>query len=529
VERRFERAPDLEGTALQRFQYDGLSRLTFALDGNDPVDPVDDAVVVRTWDSLGNLLLESTDGFTVASEYDIASRRVAIEYPDGRRLETPRDAAGRAIRLEDATGLYATYRHFGSGLLLEKRLPQSLVLSHLKAGDDGILRKVGYGTLGEPTEVSYLDAVGGVLRGYEYGRDRSGYALYERPLHTFGGVVTGIGSVWRYDSIYRISLFLPDVFDPRVPPDDPVEKLAFYPDGNHSWRFLLVNQGTRRLEVNPRSAYTKSGDETFEHDSSGNLRTAGPLLFTYDPLGRLVRVERSGAVVARYRYDALGCEDPEEFSGRGRRAAKEVLRPVEGQPAGLVRLVHDGERLLEERGADGALRRQYLYEDGGRVAALLVRGSASPPTAYSALHDGFGSTVALVGPDGAIEESARFAFCGVPQLRNSFGSVVPFPPLGNALLFGGNPYEHELGLYAVGARHFDPNLGRFLAAGGSLLPRAPLMLNGYLAPGFPGLEGEVTGRGGPRRNAPYLDPFRVRIPERSTALPREIAPLVPQP
>jgi hypothetical protein len=249
------------------------------------------------------------------------------------------------------------------------------------------------------------------------------------------------------------------------------------------------------------------------YDPRGNLQSGGQRLFVYDALDRLVRVERGPRIVGTYRYDAAGAEagGADEFRGKGRRIGKDVRFPVADQPAGPLRYLYAGDLVIEERDASGNLLRQYLYEDGGRPAALIRHTSSDSPQALAFLHDGAGSVTAVVNGLGGVEESVRYSPHGAPQIISSFNIRVSYSKFGNGLLFGGSYYDYELGLIRAGGRCFDPALGRYLTDESPLLPAAPLELNGYLAPGLPGFPGEVTGEGSARRSAEYLEPFRVEL------------------
>ena len=442
----------------------------------------------------------------------VVSRIISLRYPDGRHVQTPRDAAGRVASLSDTSGTYVSYRYFGSGRLLEKKLASGVVLSFLRPDPDGIPRSSPYDPASEVLEHVYSREDGATLYGLEYGRDRAGFKQYERIMH---GADQGRGRVWRYDSVYRIFKYLPDVFDPRVPPDDPTKKLVFYPNGNHSWRFIEVDFTQRHLTVNPRGAYMTSDDQTFDYDFAGNLRSAEPLSFAYDAFRRLVRVEREGETVGVYGYDASECEDPWEFSGRGRRVSKDVALPVRGQPAGLLRHTYWGEHLIEERDVSGQLLRQYLQEEG-RPAVMIAHSLPSPATAYSFLHDASGSVVMVLDPLGVNVEELRYGLHGTTSVLRSSAVPLAFSSVSNAFAFGGFYHDYELGFHLAGVRYFDPQLGRFLTDGSPLLPSAPLELNGYQYPGIPGVSGEITGKGSRRRGASYLKPFEVKL------LPRDL-------
>jgi hypothetical protein len=459
-------------------------------------------------DSLGNVVEEVQDGFSVTAALDLQGRPVSLQYPGGSVVDMPRDITGGISLLSDAYGVHGTYRHFGSGRLLEKRLACGVVLSYMRSDPGGILRNTAYNAAGEVMEQVYRDASGEVVRGSEYGRNRGGCKLYDRPLD---GLAGGKGEVWRYDSVYRISRYLPNVLDPRVPPQDPLEKLVFYSDGNHSWRFIEVNFSQRRLTVNPRGGYATSDEVTFAYDKNGSLEGSGKLSFFYDALRRLKRVERSGSVVGLYRHDAYGCEDPESFLGSGRRIAKDVRLPARDQPAGFKRIVYWGDLPIEERDAEARLIRQYLHEGEGRVAVMIRHFASQPPSVDYFLHDGTGSITGVLDGSGGLQEVVKYGVHGEPRFYEPGGLPIYYSLVDNSIAFGGLYHDYELGFHIVRSRPFDPALGRYLTDVSPVLPEEPLQLNGYVIPGLPGLSGEIPGAGTRGRGAEYLEPLRVKL------------------
>ncbi len=506
IQRLLLRGAGVEGTTVQRFEYDGLSRLTLAFDNNSPEDPLDDAVTILRRDSLGDTQEESQDGFTFTIGRDLAARQVSIQYPDGSVFATPRDRTGRVTALSDSTGTYATYRHFGTGRLLEKRLANGVTLSFLREVD-GVQRNVAFDVFGQPIEHVYRNAAGEAFHGFEYGRDRNGFKLYEKPIHR----ADELGEVWRYDSIYRLQRFLPNVFEPRVPPIDPLEKIVFYTDGSHSWRLLEINFSVRKLQVDSRNSYIRSDEDVLTYDARGSLKTKGQFSYAYDALGRLVRIVRGASTVAVHGYDAFGAEDPENYSLKGRRLLKDVKIPARDQPPGLIRFTYVGNRVAEERDSQSQLLRQYLYVDDRSPEVLRLRGASAPARSFSFLQDAARSPTALLDDSAVVLESYRYDPFGLPRVLNSFGSLINFSNLGVSMGFGGNYHDFESSLHSSGARHFDPAFGRFIADAGALVPASPLELNGYQFPGLDGLPGEVTGDSSGARRADYLNPFKVTV------------------
>jgi hypothetical protein len=249
-----------------------------------------------------------------------------------------------------------------------------------------------------------------------------------------------------------------------------------------------------------------------EYDQRGNLSRAGNRQYVYDALNRLAKVTEDGEVVARYRYDAAGAEDPLEYTGRGRRVAKDVSRPVRGQPAGAARFLYAGSFLAEERDGAGALLRQYLYEEEDRPAVLVVHGGSPTPRSFRFLHDAAGSTVGLIDDGGELEETARYGLEGEVKIRARSGLIVEYSRLGNALYFGGLPWDPELGFHSAGGRAFDPRLGRFSSEERPMVVERPLGLNPYIFPGFRPFPGAIAGGGSTLRRREFLAPFGIRVP-----------------
>ena len=71
------------GTTIQNYQYDGLSRMTYAFDNNDPTTSADDSTVTDAYDSLGRIIEEAqTIGGQPTQVISSAWRADALHRPD---------------------------------------------------------------------------------------------------------------------------------------------------------------------------------------------------------------------------------------------------------------------------------------------------------------------------------------------------------------------------------------------------------------------------------------------------------------
>ena len=193
--------------------------------------------------------------------------------------------------------------------------------------------------------------------------------------------------------------------------------------------------GSRVHAVNGLNQYTQiSGDgaATLSHDANGNLTSDGASSFVYDAENRLVRA--SGATSATLAYDPLG-----------------RLWQVSGG-SGTTRFVYDGDRLVAEYNASGAILHRYVHGPGVDEPWVWYEGSGVGPASRRYLHtDHQGSVVAIADAAGTVVGVNRYDPYGVP----SAGNLGRYGYTGQARI-------DELGLYYYKARIYHPWLGRFL-------------------------------------------------------------------
>ena len=90
------------GTTSQAFQYDGLSRLRWATDNNDPGEAGDDSVVTFAYDSLSRMIEETQQigvlpASAVSTGWEADNLRVTTIYPSGRIVDSTYDALDRLV------------------------------------------------------------------------------------------------------------------------------------------------------------------------------------------------------------------------------------------------------------------------------------------------------------------------------------------------------------------------------------------------------------------------------------------------
>jgi RHS repeat-associated protein len=181
------------------------------------------------------------------------------------------------------------------------------------------------------------------------------------------------------------------------------------------------------------STSTAAGDATFSYDANGNLTSDGSAMFTYDVENRLVG--RSGNVTLN--YDPLG--RLYEVTGNGN----------------STRFLYDGDALVAEYDASGAVTRRYAHWFGDDVPAVSYAGAGlGQPSQLHADHQG--SIVALSSASGAATINSYDEY-GIPAL-NSAGQNINT----GRFQYTGQIWLPELGMYHYKARIYSPTLGRFL-------------------------------------------------------------------
>ena len=475
------------GTTQQTFEYDGLSRLTKSLDNNNPDDTADDAMVTYAYDSLSRLLEEVQNGKAVSSQWDGSSNRLALIYPNGRKIETSYDKLDRIDTIKDsgsATNI-VDYDYIGPGRVLERTYSNGVRMTFL---DDKRTKDVGYDKARRTVKLRHLTEDNDLVAGFEHGYDRAGNKLYETRLHEFSGK-KNVGDVYTYDSVYRLTAFNRDVIDPEkasrnvgrsvASPYEERSSASLYKDKNGkgnadenqtdwgfdglgNWLTLTIGTETFKNVANEMNEYDTFKEQNRTHDNNGNLLQDEQFTFEYDFANRLVMVtENSGSnIIAQYRYDAHRSNRLK--SGDGRRIMKVVTNRDELNEN--VRYFYAGIHAIQEQRTDGSIQ-QYVYGKMIDDPLTMDKDSNGDGTTDQTLFyhcDGRTNVIALTDASGNIVERYTYDAYGKPSLFDSLLKPVVSSQLSNPYLFTARYYDRETGLYHYRARYLRPEDGRFI-------------------------------------------------------------------
>ena len=196
VEKQVARAAGVEGTTQQRFEYDGLSRRTRAIDINDPATNADDSQLILRYDSLHRVIQELQNGRSVATTFDGVGRKLRSTYPNGREVVSQFDGLDRVISRADdgAPGFIAEYDYLGPDRTLERRLGNGTRLTYHDGGAD-----VGYDGIKRVVRHRHLGPADELIAGFEQAWDAESNRRYEIDLFR------NRADVFQYDSAYRLT------------------------------------------------------------------------------------------------------------------------------------------------------------------------------------------------------------------------------------------------------------------------------------------------------------------------------------
>ncbi len=452
------------GATTENFQYDGLSRQTYASDNNNPTAPASASTVTNAYDSLGRVIEETQQiGGLPAQAVDSSWRaddlRKALTYPNGRGDQYIYDHLDRLQTVTDQGALQplVRYEYIGLDRVLERDYPQNGTRATYL--DDTGTVDVGYDGARRPVEMRDLRSDNSLIVGFTYTYDRMNNKLTEGKLHDPANSET-----YAYDSAYRLTQFA----RPNSGAITPLQSTwALDGAGNAT----QVNSESRQYSSTNELIQRQTGTTAtaVKYDDNGNEIDDGTNVYTYDALNRLRTVTRKSdkAQIAVYTYDA-----------EGRRISKAVTQS--GALNGTTYFYYDGWRSIQENSGTTALVQQYVYGAYLDEPVVLDRNldgdtSATGPGdqrlfySQNALH----SVYALTNAAGAVVEAYQYeaygratVFTGPGADGSWFTGDEPralFSVFNNPFTFTGQRDDAETRLLYYKHRYQDPLLNRFLS------------------------------------------------------------------
>jgi RHS repeat-associated protein len=395
-----------------------------------------DAVIVYTYDAVGNRTSMTDPSGTTSYSYDYLGRLTSVTNPDLKTINYQYDASGNRTQLTDPNGNITTYTYDDNNRLIEVNAPAGLTTYQ-------------YDSLGNPTRADYpngtytqysynsqrnwlvslvnKDPEGTVLSSFSYTCDNAGNRL---SVTEYGGSAVSYG----YDDIYQLTS------ETRTGTNAYTITYQYDDAGNRTQ--MVKNSVTTSYTYNNNnqlSTETTGGTTTtYSYDDNGNLVSkavgGNTTSYTWDWRNRLLSVSQAGGNTA-YEYNGDGTRISKTQSGVKTKYINDAALP-------LV-------QVLMETNNTGTVQATYTY---GNDLISMNRADANSYYHY----DGLGSTRQLTDSSGSVTVSYTY---------DSYGNLIASTGTSaNAYGFTGQQQFNEAdNLVFLRARYYKPIIGRFIS------------------------------------------------------------------
>jgi RHS repeat-associated protein len=443
----------LVDTTFEQGAYNGLSRVTRAVDDN--------STVTFTYDSLRNVRSETLNGLTVTSSHDGVGNRTSLSYHGGRSLVFTHDDLERKKEILDASlpgapSLIGSYDYIGPHRVSRRTLGNGTVMDITYDGITGTSNPAG--DFGERKIIGVHHHIPG------------GATLYERST-TWDRVGNKTSGVTRVPDLpIAGERFSYDAADRMVRSeygrsfDGPVAPGNLQAERRQDRDYVLDGVGNRvSVESSPVGALAGDGGyvtnsmneylttpfDNRTYDANGNLTTIDPgaaseRTILYDVRDRMIQhTDLASGKVTKYAYDALG-----------RRIAK--ILDATGSPT-ITLYFYDGRQVVEERDGPSQLQATYVY--GNYIDEPLTM--ARNGTDYWYHPDDLYNIRAVSDSNGIVLERYQYDDFGEAAITTGAGTQISVSALSNPYLFTARRYDPETDWYYFRTRYLDSESGNF--------------------------------------------------------------------
>jgi RHS repeat-associated protein len=404
------------------YGYDGMGRLTtetypdsstvtFAYDVNGNRTSLIDGTGTTTWvyDSLNRTTSETKGTDTISYVYDAGSRRTSLTDQAGVTVTFEYDGANRLTKTSRGPTWNATYGYDANNNLISQTNPNGTTVT------------LGHNDADWLTSVVNKNSSATVLSSFTYAYNVDG-------LRSSVTEADGSQVAYGYDALHRLTS------EVRTGTNPYTISYGYDPAGNRLNK-VLNGSGT-----------------SYTYDDANRLLTAGSTSYTWNANGNLVSKTISG-VTTNFAYDyddqLTSITGPTNltfgYDGLGRRASR-IAGGV------TTTTFYDGiHPTTEKQGA--TIVGHYTF--GTKELVSWDNGTAYE---YN-LPDTFGSTRQVTDASQAVQ--AAFTFDAFGNAVSQSGSASN--PYSFAGIWGYRTHG-DAGLLLVGARYYDPEVGRFITA-----------------------------------------------------------------
>ena len=473
-------ASGVVGTTAQSFEYDGLSRNTFARDSVSSTH----ADVAFVYDSLNRNLEESQvfggNTHNVTNSKFTSHPVTQFTFPQGRQTSNVYDLLYRRTLVEETSGGadIASWQFFGPERVAEVNLGNGLICTWMNntrthsavqpnvanpAWGNQSTDRLGYDGAARPTTKRFLAAgINGTtnaynsatsLVGFTTAYDKASNKLYERNLHAenrshlYGPFTASNQPAGGYDSLDRLRQYQRGTLSSTggagnagggsisspITLTNVNESAQYDLDGLGNWRRFItdpvggslttqirqhngLNEITRTTVTNSNTDFVYDGTSGA---SNGNLTNDGTLKYEWDALNRLKLVKRvsDDVAIGAYTYDALNRRIRIVITNGGLSGTL---------PNGTTDCLYQGWRCIEEHDGSNIPIKQYVWgiylDELVQQKNLTALNSFAASSVLYPLQDLLYRTIALADSSGIIREAYDYDAYGNSLVFRNSGS-----------------------------------------------------------------------------------------------------------
>lgn len=214
-----------------------------------------------------------------------------------------------------------------------------------------------------------------------------------------------------------------------------------------------INENGKNWAVNEINQLIQTQQCQFKYDQNGNMiEKSGPsghLVYSYDAMDRLIKIELDRDHAIEYVYDAFN-----------RRIAEKTISKKSTETAQYIYLQEKEIGKINEHGKIVELRIIGINKgsDTGAAVAIEIDGRTFAP-----IHDRSGSVRSLIDiKTKAVAECYRYSSFGVEEIYNANGDRIETSAVKNPWRYVSKRVEDKSHLVFFGLRYYDPEIGRWI-------------------------------------------------------------------
>lgn len=416
--------------------YDALSRVTKEIDGKgqsttltyDALDRLtsltyaDNSTITYTYDADGNMTSVVDNTGTTTFAFDGLNRMTKKTLPNGSTMSYGYDAVGNVVSAVDAGGA-VTYAYDAANRLTSLTEPNGLKTNFGYDADynrtstaypNGVTMSETYDSARRLASITAKNAAGTTLTSFTYSYTNPATGQ-DTALRFSSTDASSNKTSYSYDALNRLT-----EAKTTNGVGSPVSDYQYVYDGNGNRTSQTVNGSTTTYTYNGANELTATG---YSYDSNGNQTSRGDgMAFVYnakDQTGSITPPSSSAISMT--------------YTGQGQ--AQRVTAGSSTYAYSILGLSSEGQTF-------------YTRDNAG----LLTEERTSSGNYYY-LFDGLDSVVGLTDASGNLV--ATYSYDPYGQVASSTGTVT------NPWRFAAAYLDTATGLYKMGARYYDPSLGRW--------------------------------------------------------------------